>query len=228
MTTATLPDSTAGPSPAFAALDYEAPFLIEKLVKDHVVDSAEEAHALFTEVKRFFVLNDVDRTRTWKMYSLRVDEVWHQFVLFTWEYTAFGNEYFGRYLHHAPGNAPDPGIGDRAPEATFVEFADRYREVFGVELPDLWDDATSVRLNRRVINERCGHVEVRNLEAGMVDLTDAGGQVLFSVSDIACEALTFIASTGTFYVRELPGELTDEEKGGLVRTLVDSRLLRVA
>jgi hypothetical protein len=229
MTTAnTLLVSADGRSAGFAALDYEAPFLIEKLVKDHVVDSVEEAHALFTEVKRYFVLNNVDRTKTWKMYSLRVDEVWHQFVLFTWEYTAFGNKYFGRYLHHAPANAPDTGIGDRAPEATFDEFAERYQEVFGVELPELWDDAASVRLNRRLVNERCGDLAVKHAEGGMVDLTDAEGQVLFSVNDLAQEALVFIASTGAFYVRELPGDLTDEEKSGLVRALVDARLIRVA
>jgi hypothetical protein len=226
--TNTLPGSTDTASAAFAALDYEAPVLIEKLLKDRVVDTAAEAHALFTEVKRYFVLNDVDRTKTWKMYSLRVDEVWHEFVLFTWEYTAFSKKYFGRYVHHAPSNAPDPGFGHRAPEATFAEFGDRYREVFGVDLPDVWDDATSVRLNRRVINERCGQLELECADEGMVDLIGINGQVFFSVSDIAREALRFIASTGAFYVRELPGDLTDAERIGLVSTLVDAKLLRVA
>ena len=124
----------------FDALHFDAPYLIEKLVKDHVVDSADQGRALFTEVKRYLVLNQVDRTKSWKMYSLRVDEVWHQFVLFTVEYFAFCDKYFGHYAHHAPSNAPDPGFGHRAPEATFAEFSDRYREMFGVELPNVWDD----------------------------------------------------------------------------------------
>lgn len=31
-----------------------------------------------------------------------IDEMWHNFVLFTKEYTQFCKEYFGYYLHHGP------------------------------------------------------------------------------------------------------------------------------
>jgi hypothetical protein len=215
-------DSTA----VFDALDFEAPYLIEKLLKDHIVDSAEEGGALFTEVKRYLVLNHVDRTKAWKMHSLRVDEAWHQFVLFTVEYSAFCDQYFGHYAHHAPSNAPDPGFGHRAPEATFAEFADRYRKMFGVELPDVWDDSTSVTPNRRIVNERAGQLELGATD-DMVDLIGGNGRILFSVSEIARDALRFIATTGTFYVRELPGDLTHDERVALIATLVDMKLLRV-
>ncbi len=208
------------------ALDHDAPFLIEKLVRDRVVDTADEGEALFTEVKRYLVLNDVDRSRTWKMYSLRVDEAWHQFVLFTVEYAAFCRRYFGRYLHHAPSNAPDPGVGPRAPEATFTEFADRYRELFGVPLPDVWVDASSVAPHRRVLNDRAGQLRLET-DGERVDLFGRGGAVLFSVNAVGLEAMRFIASTGAFYVRELPGDLTDDEKVALISTLIDMRLLRV-
>ncbi len=39
--------------------------------------------------------------------------------------------------------------------------------------------------------------------------------------------MRFIATTGAFYVRELPADLSDEEKVALISTLVDMRLLRV-
>ena len=68
------------------ALAYDAPFLIEKLNKDQIVDSAAEGEMLFTEVKRYLVLTRLDPHISWQMYSTRVDEVWHQFVLFTHEY----------------------------------------------------------------------------------------------------------------------------------------------
>ena len=71
------------------------------------------------------------------MHSLAVDEAWHQFVLFTAEYSAFCARYFGRYRHHAPSNAPDT-VDSHAPEATLAEFRDRYREVFGMDLPPAW------------------------------------------------------------------------------------------
>jgi len=213
----------------FGALDFEAPYLVEKLLKDRVVETTEQGSALFTEVKRYLVLNQVDRTKSWKMYSLRVDEVWHQFVLFTVEYSAFCDKYFGHYAHHAPSNAPDPGFGHRAPEATFAEFAGRYREIFGLELPDVWDDSTSVTPHRRIVNELAGQLELRSTDDvdDMVDLIGHNGRVLFSVSEIACDALRFIAGTGAFYVRELPGDLTDDEKVALTATLVDMKLLRV-
>ena len=221
------PQDIVDESPAvFDALDFEAPYLIEKLLKDHVVDSAEQGAALFTEVKRYLVLNQVDRTKAWKMYSLRVDEVWHQFVLFTVEYSTFCDKYFGHYAHHAPSNAPDPGFGHRAPEATFGEFADRYREMFGVELPDLWDDSTSITPHRRIVNERAGQLEL-GMTGDMVDLIGRNGRILFSVNEIAAEALRFIAATGAFYVRELPGDLTPDEKVALMATLIDMKLLRV-
>ncbi len=212
----------------FDALDFEAPYLIEKLLKDHVVDSAEQGDALFAEVKRYLVLNQIDRTKAWQMYSLRVDEVWHQFVLFTVEYSVFCEKYFGHYAHHAPSNAPDPGFGRRAPEATFAEFADRYREMFGAEPPQVWDDSTSITPHRRIVNERAGRLELGSGAADdMVDLTGGHGRVLFSVSAIARDALRFIADTGAFYVRELPGDLTLDEKVALIATLVDMKLLRV-
>ena len=105
--TRSLEEAVDARSTAFDALAHEAPYLIEKLVKNRVVDSAEEGRALFLEVKRYLVLNQIDRTRIWKMYSLRVDEAWHQFILYTAEYLTFCQRYFGRYVHHRPSNAPD-------------------------------------------------------------------------------------------------------------------------
>ena len=31
-----------------------------------------------------------------------IDEMWHEFILFTKDYTAFCQQYFGEYLHHFP------------------------------------------------------------------------------------------------------------------------------
>jgi hypothetical protein len=40
-----------------------------------------------------------------------IDEMWHEFILFTQDYTEFCHQYFGEYLHHLPNifdNAPMP------------------------------------------------------------------------------------------------------------------------
>jgi hypothetical protein len=210
-----------------AALNFEAPFLIEKLLKDHIVDSAAEGAMLFTEVKRYLVLSQLDCHVAWQMYSTRVDGVWHQFVLFTHEYGVFCNLYFGGFVHHRPSNAPELSSNRQSRPSTFQSFRARYREVFGEELPECWLDATSITLARRLINDKVGHLVVSE-HAGRVSLVHEEGFVHLSVDSLAREALEFIATTGAFYVRELPGDLTDEERIAIAAALVEHRLLRVA
>jgi hypothetical protein len=212
--------SAVSPAPAASAmdaLDYEAPFLIEKLLKAHIAESAEEAEALFR----------VDETKIWEMNSLRVDEAWHQFILFTAQYADFCQRFFGRYIHHSPSNAPNVEDPKQRPVASFAMFAERYEELFGSPLPDIWYDERSVTVDRRVVNENSRLLTVRD-EGEDVHLLAPGGDVLMTVNALAREALDFLARTGAFYVRELPGGLTDEEKVALVAMLVEHRIIRSA
>jgi hypothetical protein len=209
----------------FDALAYEAPFLTEKLVKEQIVETPEEAATLFGEVKRYLILAFTDETVSWEMYSRRVDEVWHQFVLFTREYVAFSTRYFNRYIHHNPGNAPG-GTATYATQGTFEGFKHRYEEVFGVKLPSVWYDEKSIFMGRRIINQNVGKLTLRD-RPSRTDLLDGSGNVLLSVNDIARQALAFLSRTGAFYVRELPGGLIDEDKIALIATLVKYNVLRV-
>lgn len=212
------------------ALDHRAPFVVEKLVKDHVVDSAEEGEELFREVLRYLVLAESDRSLAWTMFSTRVDEAWHQFILFTVQYTEFCTEFFGGYRHHAPSNAPapaSPSPSSAVQESTFEQFGQRYAELFGEPLPTAWYDDRTITMGRRLLN---GHVGTLTLTEGaeMVDLVDPAGRVAFGVNEIARDALRFIVSHGVFYVREIPGELTEEETLALASSLVECKILRVA
>jgi hypothetical protein len=165
------------------------------------------------------------------MYSRRVDEVWHQFVLFTREYVAFSTRYFKRYIHHSPGNAPG-GTEANATQATFDGlatfdgFKQRYEEVFGEKLPSVWYDERSITIRRRIVNQNVGRLTVRE-RPYRTDLLDGSGNVLLSVNDVARQALVFLSRTGAFYVRELPGGLIDEDKIALIATLVKCNVLRV-
>jgi hypothetical protein len=210
----------------FASLDYEAPFLIEKLLKEQIADSPSEAQALFTEVKRYILLAQLDDKTPWKMHSLRVDEAWHQFVLFTQEYIQYCERFFNHYVQHNPGNAPNTNR-DVENSSSFEAFRNHYEAFFKIPLPDVWCDEKSVTPRRRIVNYEVGKLIV-HVNRGMVDLVDAKGNVLLSVSDFVKDALEFIVRTGAFYVRELPGNLPEEEKVGLIATLVEYNLLRVA
>ncbi|MFI7419799.1 glycine-rich domain-containing protein [Nonomuraea sp. NPDC049684] len=215
-----------------AALDHQAPYLLERLVKERVAATEEEAGELFAEAKKYLVLTQVDRSRIWMMHSTRVDDAWHQFILFTGLYTEFCHTYFGRYVHHSPSN--DPGVRDEpapetpeTPPATFAEFRDRYEELFGGPLPDVWYDHRTVTLSRRVVNERAGLLTTRR-DGNQVELLSPSGEPLVAANMIAAPALEFAARTGAFYVRELPGGLTGEERVALAEVLVEQRILKVS
>jgi hypothetical protein len=209
-------------------LSYEAPFLIDKLVEDRIAEDEAEAHALFREVKRFLVLARSNDDALWDMYSRRVDEVWHQFVLFTREYIQFCMRFFGSYVQHRPHSTRiDACEGPAANESSFPAFRARYEAFFGVPLPDLWYDDKSVTPRRRVINDNAGRLGVREGD-GMASLVSPSGEVLLTVNSLASSALRFIAGTDAFYVRELPGGLSDDEQVLLAATLVELQVLRVA
>jgi hypothetical protein len=209
------------------ALRFEAPYLIEKLLKNHIAQTQAEAEALFAEVKRYLVLCHLDSGAPWDMYSTRVDEAWHQFVLFTRQYMEFCQRFFGKFSHHNPSNAPTVAEVSHENPSTFGGFSCRYEEVFGEPLPDVWFDSRSVALSTRVMNDNAGQFDV-SVHEGVACLTAPEGQTEVLVDEIARDALVFISRTGSFHVRELPGDLTDEEKVGLIATLVDYRHLRVA
>jgi hypothetical protein len=105
---------------------FEASFLEGKLLRKGAFSSREEYRLAFTELKKYLWLVAVTG-RELAMYSRTVDEVWHQFILFTREYHAFCDRFFGHYMHHGPFVAPPPDDGG----ADLLEFLRAYREHFG-------------------------------------------------------------------------------------------------
>jgi hypothetical protein len=211
------------------ALSFQAPYVVERLVKNRIADSASEGERLFTEAKRYLVLCETHSDVHVGMYSVRVDEAWHAFLLYTNQYTQFCKRYFGRYIAHAPTNAPPVEARDqeRRAELTFPEFRERYEALFGEPLPDVWYNARGISPARRVFNDSAERMTVLHHHS-VAELLDDKDDVIVSVNDIAHDALEFIARTSAFYVRELPGGLTGKEKVALVEALVSAGALRVA
>ncbi|MFT4017544.1 MAG: hypothetical protein QM668_11320 [Agriterribacter sp.] len=65
--------------------------------------TGEEAMDIFQETKKFLYVCQVDGVFI-PDDLLIVDEMWHNFILFTKEYHAFCNRYFNRYFHHLPAS----------------------------------------------------------------------------------------------------------------------------
>ncbi len=214
------------------ALAFNAPYVIDRLIKNQVTDDSALAERLFTEAKKYLVLCAATPDVSFGMWSAMVDEAWHAFVLFTTEYAEFGQRYFGQYVHHAPvsdhGGSEGAAEGSRPQNAaSFNAFRQRYEELYGHPLPDVWYDGNNVASSSRVINERAGSLTVL-VDDGTVHLVDDSEGIVLSVNDVALEAIDFIARMDGFYVRELPGDVTTEEKIGVIQPLVRLGVLRLA
>ncbi|WP_274363632.1 hypothetical protein [Paenibacillus thermotolerans] len=55
---------------------------------------------LWLELRRFFLMTTV--VRYVPMYSPKVDDIWHEMLLFSREYEAFCRSFAGRVIHHTP------------------------------------------------------------------------------------------------------------------------------
>lgn len=63
----------------------------------------EEARDIFQETKKFLYVCQVDGVFI-PDDLLILDEMWHNFILFTKEYQAFCDRHFSRYFHHLPAS----------------------------------------------------------------------------------------------------------------------------
>jgi hypothetical protein len=220
-------------------LAFRAPYLEDKLQKEQIVSTREEAQGLFAEVKKYLIIAHCDTGRAYPLFSHRVDAAWHEFVLFTAEYTRFCQEHFETYLQHDPANAPRevalntpsdhvPTNGVATPEeATFDDFCATYQTFFGTSLPALWRDELYVSIDVRVRNDHVASSSVR-VQEGKAELVRDDRLVLARVDAWAEPALRFIATHASFYPRELPGRLGNPDRVALCRALVGSRALRVS
>lgn len=210
-----------------ALLGVEAPYLTNKLLRLKIVRTPDEATDLFQEVKKYLVLCDVHRSRPIPMFSRRVDEVWHQLVLFTAQYDELTRTFFGKFVHHDPAEA---GSNDalQIPQMSFVEFRAAYEALFG-ELPDAWFDDRSIHTGSRVARASWGRPLALRRERSKIEivLESETPVVLCRVDAWAAPALERALSWDAFYVRELPG-LESEDQVVLSKALVKVGVLYVA
>ena len=126
-------------------------FLEKKLLAGKDFSNKEEINEAFEELKKYFWLGRYSHSigKSLPMYSKKIDAVWHQFILFSREYMAFCNHFFGEYIHHAP-EVPSLEARSTAPLSSEVliknrlvlredvlQFKSTYRKFFG-ETHSLW------------------------------------------------------------------------------------------
>lgn len=82
----------------------------DRVMKAHPRMKEREWEWRWFHLKRFLLMSAVMRQTS--MYSERVDDVWHEMLMFTREYQTFCEKFCGGMIHHAPhtgGTAPGPG-----------------------------------------------------------------------------------------------------------------------
>ncbi len=79
-------------------MKYEHPTLVARVAREMGI-SAEDAHALFEDTKRFLFLCGTNPDGRWGP-SQRIDKCWHYFILDTRTYRDFCNRFFGQFIHH--------------------------------------------------------------------------------------------------------------------------------
>ncbi|MFZ6768870.1 glycine-rich domain-containing protein [Undibacterium sp. Di26W] len=78
------------------------PGLLERLHKQRPDLSLKDQHLLARALRQFFLVYLKCGYKHIAMPSQVVDELWHEFILYTKNYEQFCKKAFGRYMHHTP------------------------------------------------------------------------------------------------------------------------------
>lgn len=84
-----------------AILSYTNEDVIDRFLSLYDMEESE-AISIFEETKKWLWLSSKGIHFVIDDSLLIIDEMWHNFILFTKEYEAFCFQYFGRYIHHQP------------------------------------------------------------------------------------------------------------------------------
>lgn len=111
--------------------------VVQKYIKDYKV-SIDTANDVLLELKRWFTLCVLHPEKPY-VPGVKVDPMWHIFILFTKDYARFCQETVGWFIHHQPDVAIDDlevqrDAADRPSDVTEMLEAD-YLRYFGSPAP---------------------------------------------------------------------------------------------
>ena len=85
--------------------------LKSRFAASHSALEANDCAVVFRGLRQYFLACHAAGRSMVSMPSQVVDDAWHEWILFTREYTDFCDKAFGRYLHHTPAQAmPSPTV----------------------------------------------------------------------------------------------------------------------
>ncbi|WP_052250038.1 hypothetical protein [Flavobacterium sp. KMS] len=83
-------------------LNYKNEDVVDRFLKFYKIEESE-AVSIFQETKKWLWLcSNVNFNFISDDSIIIIDEMWHNFILFTKDYNDFCQTYFGQYIHHQP------------------------------------------------------------------------------------------------------------------------------
>ncbi|HSI37571.1 MAG TPA: hypothetical protein VK946_00705 [Methylotenera sp.] len=76
--------------------------LLQKLIKKHPKLNAQDTHLVSKALRQYFLTYHRAKYKHVSMPSEVVDDLWHEFILYTRNYEQFCKRAFGRFFHHTP------------------------------------------------------------------------------------------------------------------------------
>lgn len=123
-------------------LQYQNEDILSRFMDMYIIDETE-ASDIFAETKKFLYLCQLPNIFI-PDELLIVDEMWHNFILFTKEYHVFCEHHFGRYFHHLPASKKDKEQlkrnNEADPEGVRREFEDKLGYVISCAYDHLGTD----------------------------------------------------------------------------------------
>lgn len=83
--------------------------LLSKLESHHPNMTRKDAALVSRALRQFFIAYLMSGKKYVSMPSQIVDDLWHEFILYTKDYKEFCNKAFGEFLHHTPATALSSG-----------------------------------------------------------------------------------------------------------------------
>ncbi len=112
----------AEPSKA-QVMAYQFDHLIYRMVDKYEWQEADAREA-FDDMKRYLWL--CAATGKPLVPSKKIDEIWHNFILFTMDYAEFCQVHFGSFLHHRPRRRDDAPDGHSSPVGMTLKVATQH------------------------------------------------------------------------------------------------------
>ena len=84
--------------------NYQFPdIILAKFTEKHKDLTDADIKLVIKELKKYFYLSSLS-SDILIMPSIVLDDLWHEFILYTKEYNSFCNKAFGSFLHHSPND----------------------------------------------------------------------------------------------------------------------------